>query len=123
MVFFESPHRIADSLADLAEGLGERPAVVARELTKMHETAHRGSLRELAAMAQQGAFRGEIVVVVSGAVRGIGAIAGPEKLAERASQLIDEGMDRKAAMTAVAKEAGVSKREVFDALVSAKKDG
>ena len=121
MVFFESPHRISDSLADLLEGLGERPAVVARELTKVHETAHRGSLSELAALAQKGAFRGEIVVVVSGAVRGIGTIAGPEELAERASQLIDEGMDRKAAMTAVSKEAGVSKREVFDALVSAKR--
>jgi 16S rRNA (cytidine1402-2'-O)-methyltransferase len=121
MVFFESPHRIADSLADLVEGLGDRPAVVARELTKMHESAHRGGLSDLATMAQGGAFRGEIVVVVSGAVRGIGAIAGPEELAERASQLIEEGMDRRAAMTAVAKEAGVSKRAVFDALVSAKK--
>lgn len=120
MVFFESPHRIADSLADLEEGLGDRPAVVARELTKMHETAHRGNLGELAAMAQQGTFRGEIVIVVSGAVRGSVPLAGPEELAERASQLIDEGMDRKAAMTAVAKEAGVSKRDVFDALVSAK---
>ena len=121
MVFFESPHRIAGSLADLVEGLGDRPAVVARELTKLHETAHRGSLGELAAIAQGGSFRGEIVIVVSGAVREIGAVAGPEELAERASQLLEEGMDRKAAMTAVAQEAGVSKRAVFDALVSAKK--
>ena len=120
MVFFESPHRIAGSLADLVEGLGDRPAVVARELTKMYETAHRGDLSELLALAEEGVFKGEIVVVVAGAVRGSGAIAGPEELAERAVQLIDEGMDRKAAMIAVAKEAGVSRRAVFDALVSAK---
>jgi 16S rRNA (cytidine1402-2'-O)-methyltransferase len=120
MVFFESPHRIADSLADLAGGLGRRPAVVARELTKMYETAHRGDLGELLALAEEGAFKGEIVVVVAGAVRGSAVIAGPEELAERAVQLIDEGMDRKAAMIAVAKEAGVSRRAVFDALVSAK---
>ena len=124
MVFFESPHRIADSLADLAEGLGHRPAVVARELTKMYETAHRGDLGELLALAEEGVFKGEIVVVVAGAVRGSAVTAGPEELAERAVQLIDEGMDRKAAMIAVAKEAGVSRRAVFDALVSAKnKDG
>jgi 16S rRNA (cytidine1402-2'-O)-methyltransferase len=121
MVFFESPHRIADSLGALIEGLGDRPAVVARELTKMYETVHRGSLSELAALARDGVFKGEIVIVVSGAVRGSGSIAGPEELAERADQLIEEGMDRKAAMIAVAKEAGVSRRAVFDALVFAKK--
>ncbi|MGH2699669.1 MAG: 16S rRNA (cytidine(1402)-2'-O)-methyltransferase [Actinomycetota bacterium] len=120
IVFFESPHRIAESLADLLEGLGDRPAVVARELTKVHETVHRGSLSELRRLADDGALRGEIVVVVSGAVRGSAEIAGPEELAERAGQLIEEGMDRKTAMTAVAREAGVSRREVFDALVSAK---
>jgi 16S rRNA (cytidine1402-2'-O)-methyltransferase len=120
IVFFESPHRITDSLADLTEGLGDRPAVVARELTKMYETVHRGQLSELAAIAGEGIFKGEIVVVVSGAVRGSGSIAGPDELAERAEQLIEEGMDRKAAMIAVAKEAGVSRRAVFDALVSAK---
>ncbi|MGH2752383.1 MAG: 16S rRNA (cytidine(1402)-2'-O)-methyltransferase [Actinomycetota bacterium] len=120
MVFFESPHRISASLSDLSDALGDRPAVVARELTKLHETAHRGTLSELLAVAQEGELRGEIVIVVSGAVRGSASIAGPEELAERAEQLIGRGMDRRAALTAVAKEAGVSKREVFDALVSAK---
>ena len=123
MIFYESPHRIAESLADLVEGLGDRPGVVARELTKLHESAHRGSLSELKARAEKGEFRGEIVLVVSGAVRGSSEVAGPEALAARAHQLIDEGMDRKAAMSAVAREAGVSKRVVFDALVSAKSSG
>jgi 16S rRNA (cytidine1402-2'-O)-methyltransferase len=121
LVVFESPHRIAESLGDLIEGLGDRPAVVARELTKMHETVHRGGLSHLKQLADEGALRGEIVIVVSGSVRGGGESASPESLAERAGQLIDEGMDRKAAMTAVAQEAGVSKRQVFDALVEAKR--
>jgi 16S rRNA (cytidine1402-2'-O)-methyltransferase len=120
LVLFESPHRIAESLGDLLEDLGDRPAVVARELTKMHETVHRGGLSHLKQLADDGALRGEIVIVVSGSVRAGGEIVGPDALAERATQLIGEGMDRKAAMTAVAQEAGVSKREVFDALVSAK---
>jgi 16S rRNA (cytidine1402-2'-O)-methyltransferase len=121
IVLYESPHRIADCLGDLLEALGDRRAVVARELTKMYETAHRGTLAELHELARQGDFRGEIVVVVSGAVRGNVEIAGPEELAARAKRLIAEGMDRKTAMTAVAQEAGVSKRTVFDALVEAKR--
>jgi 16S rRNA (cytidine1402-2'-O)-methyltransferase len=121
LIMFESPHRIAESLADLLEGLGDRPAVVARELTKMHETVHRGGLSLLKRLADEGALRGEIVIVVSGSVRAGAASASPEALAERAAQLIDEGMDRKTAMSAVAQEAGVSKRQVFDALVEAKR--
>ncbi len=120
IVLYESPHRIAGSLADLHEALGDRRAVVARELTKMYETAHRGTLSELHALAEQGELRGELVVVVSGAVRGNVDTAEPEELAARAEQLIAEGMERKSAMTAVAQEAGVSKRAVFDALVASK---
>ena len=74
LVFFEAPHRIAAALADMAAELGpDRPAVVARELTKVHETIYRGTLRELAARAQEPAkddeniARGEITLVVHGA--------------------------------------------------------
>lgn len=70
LVFFESPHRIAESLADLAALFGaERSAVVARELTKLHETVYRGSLATLAIRAQEDADlrRGEITLVVAGA--------------------------------------------------------
>ncbi len=70
LVFFEAPHRIAEMLADLAAQLGGlRQAVVARELTKAHETIYRGSLDELAARAQDepNFQRGEITVVVEGA--------------------------------------------------------
>jgi 16S rRNA (cytidine1402-2'-O)-methyltransferase len=70
LVFFEAPHRIAATLADLAQEFGaERPAVVARELTKVHETVYRGTLAELAARARTEAnlARGEITLVVHGA--------------------------------------------------------
>ena len=70
LVFYESPHRVADTLADCAAEFGaERPATVAREITKLHETAYRGSLSELAARAAaDGDFsRGEIVLIVAGA--------------------------------------------------------
>jgi len=70
LVFFEAPHRIAAALADMEAELGpDRPAVVARELTKVHETIYRGTLAELAARAREDTnlARGEITVVVHGA--------------------------------------------------------
>ena len=70
LVFFEAPHRIASALKDLAAEFGdERPAVVARELTKVHETFYRGTLAELAARAQDEEHfaRGEVTLVVAGA--------------------------------------------------------
>ena len=75
LVFFEAPHRIAESLEDLAAGFGaERKAAVARELTKVFETVYRGTLGQLAAQARSDAnfARGEITVVVEGAPRGSG---------------------------------------------------
>ncbi len=70
MVFFEAPHRIAESLVDLSTQLGaQRPAVIARELTKLHETVYRGTLEQLCGMAAGDANlqRGEITLVVAGA--------------------------------------------------------
>jgi len=72
LVFFEAPHRIGAALADMAAELGaDRPAVLARELTKAHETIYRGTLQELAARAREdvNVARGEITLVVHGAAR------------------------------------------------------
>ena len=66
LVFYESPHRLAATLTDLSAALGDRPALVARELTKVHEELARGTLSQLAERFS-GEVRGEIVVVVSGA--------------------------------------------------------
>jgi len=79
LVFFEAPHRILRTLADMAAEFGtERPAAVARELTKVHETVYRGTLQELLARAQAEANfqRGEITIVVHGAAAAAGAVDG-----------------------------------------------
>ncbi len=116
LVFYESPHRIEDTLADMSEVFGPRPAAVARELTKMHEEVRRGTLNELLDGARSVAPRGEIVLVVGGALRRDRQVD-PGELAGAARALMDEGLDRRAAMHQVARDAGVSKRAVFDALL------
>jgi len=77
LVFFEAPHRIVRTLADMAAEFGaERPAAVARELTKVHETVYRGTLQELLARAQaeENFQRGEITIVVHGAAAATGVV-------------------------------------------------
>ncbi|MFE5405766.1 16S rRNA (cytidine(1402)-2'-O)-methyltransferase [Streptomyces sp. NPDC056580] len=123
LVYFEAPHRLDDTLAAMAEVFGaDRRAAVCRELTKTYEEVRRGPLAELAEWAAEG-VRGEITVVVEGA-----AETGPEEL--DAGELVrrvrireEAGERRKEAIAAVAAEAGLPKRVVFDAVVAAKKDG
>lgn len=81
LVFFEAPHRIQETLADLAAQLGgERQAAVARELTKAHETVYRGTLAGLCARAQseENFARGEITIIVRGAAGAAAAVDGAE---------------------------------------------
>lgn len=117
IVVYESPHRVAACLADLHDVLGDRPAALCRELTKMYEEVRRGTLGELAAWVRDAPPRGEIVLVVGGAVHAHGDVPSPKELASRARSLMDAGADRKSAMHEVARETGASRREVFDALV------
>nr|WP_205379832.1 16S rRNA (cytidine(1402)-2'-O)-methyltransferase [Streptomyces sp. SID7805] len=120
LVYFEAPHRLDDTLAAMAEVFGaDRRAAVCRELTKTYEEVKRGPLGELAPWAAEG-VRGEITVVVEGAPD-----TGPQELdaAElvRRVQVREEaGERRKEAIAAVAADAGLPKREVFDAVVAAK---
>ena len=117
IVLFESPHRIAGSLEDLLAGLGPRPAALARELTKMHEEVRRGTLEELLASVVADPPRGEIALVIAGAIHAHSSQIPSEELASRARGLMDSGIERKEALARVAKDAGVPKRTVFDALV------
>ncbi len=89
LVLFEAPHRILATLTDMAAEFGaERPAVVARELTKAHETVYRGTLRELLARAQaeENLRRGEITLVVQGAAAAANAV--DQTLLRRAVDLL-----------------------------------
>lgn len=121
MVFFESPHRIEETLSDLSTTLGDRPAALARELTKLHEEVRRGSLSELAESVRNDPPRGEIVVVVGGAIHGFSEPVPDDELARRATDLMDSGVARSEALTRVARDAGVRKRQVFDALLEEKR--
>ncbi|MEU0933468.1 MULTISPECIES: 16S rRNA (cytidine(1402)-2'-O)-methyltransferase [unclassified Embleya] len=121
MVFFEAPHRLAESLAAMAEALGaDRRGAVCRELTKTYEEVRRDTLAELAEWAKPG-VRGEITVVVAGAPPADPSKIGPAELVERVAGREAAGQPRKEAIAAVAAEVGVPKRVVFDAVVAAKK--
>jgi 16S rRNA (cytidine1402-2'-O)-methyltransferase len=117
LVFFEAPHRVADTLEDLATAFGaDRPAALCRELTKVYEEVRRGSLAELAAGVADDPPRGEITLVVGGAPL---TPAVPPTLDELVAAVADReaaGTSRKEAIAAVAKEYGRPKREVYNAV-------
>jgi 16S rRNA (cytidine1402-2'-O)-methyltransferase len=118
-VFFEAPHRVAEALAAMAEAFGpERPAAVARELTKTYEEVLRGGLGELAARAAQEQLRGEICVVVGGAPP-----RGPvplEELVPAVLARVDGGERLKDVVGDVAAGSGVPKRELYAAALAAR---
>jgi 16S rRNA (cytidine1402-2'-O)-methyltransferase len=117
-VFFESPHRLAETLADAAHVLGaDRAAAVCRELTKTYEEVRRGGLGELAAWAADG-VRGEITIVLSGAEPP--APMDMESLVAEVRQRVADGERMKAVAAEVAEAAGVSKKALYDAAVSAR---
>ncbi len=123
LVYFEAPHRLDDTLAAMAEVFGaERRAAVCRELTKTYEEVKRAPLGELAAWAAEG-VRGEITVVVEGAPEKGAEELDADELVRRVRVREEAGERRKEAIAAVAAEAGLPKREVFDAVVAAKNAG
>ena len=116
MVFFEAPHRTEAALAAMAEAFGsDRAAAVCRELTKTHEEVRRGPLAALAHWAGDG-VRGEVTIVVSGAVAVADVAADPDSYRAAVADLEADGTSRKDAILQVARRAGVPKREVYDAV-------
>jgi len=125
VILYEAPHRLTDTLAELAETLGERPMAVARELTKLHEEVLRGTPAQLLAHFRDHAPRGEFVLVISGAGSNAGAApeeVTPESLAAAVAALEATGVDRKAAMKQVANRFGLTKRDVYQAVLELKRD-
>ncbi|TDZ97471.1 16S rRNA (cytidine(1402)-2'-O)-methyltransferase [Mycobacteroides salmoniphilum] len=118
-VFFESPRRLGETLADAVEVLGpERRAAVCRELTKTHEEVLRGTLRELAVWAE-GDVLGEITVVLDG---GRPAVPEIETLVDRVEALMDDGMGLRESCAMAIGESGatLSRRDLYDAVVKAR---
>jgi len=110
LIFYEAPHRILDALADVAAVYGERPLVVARELTKLHEEFLRGTADEVnAQLAARPSVKGEIVLLI-----GKGApVASDTPVDEAVRELEQKGVPRMDAIKQVARERGLSKRDVY----------
>jgi 16S rRNA (cytidine1402-2'-O)-methyltransferase len=116
LVFYEAPHRVAETISDMASLLGSRQAVVARELTKLHEEIVRGSLGELVEAIPEDGLKGEVVIVV-----------GPEQAQAVSDEMLTarlaaalEVMSLKDAAKALADEFGVPKARVYGLGLKAK---
>ena len=147
LVFFESPHRILDTLADLRDILGDRQAFLGREMTKIHEEYLSGPLSAVSETLTGRAVRGEFALVVAGALAArapSGTAAGGERtaaagpaldtgpiqdaahlLASATAQvlrLVAEGMDRRAALRRVTRSTGVPRRDLYAEMVRQRND-
>jgi 16S rRNA (cytidine1402-2'-O)-methyltransferase len=111
LIFYEAPHRILESLEDIGAVLGYRDIVAARELTKMYEEVLRGTAVEIAAsLSARDAVRGEFVILIGKSPAPAEPAVPIEDMIE---VLIGAGVGRMEAMKTVARERGLSKREVY----------
>ncbi len=114
VIAYESPHRILESLGDLAEVLGARPVVLGRELTKLHEEFLRGTAAEIQEkLAARPSIKGEMTLVIGGATGPVVAEGDPKEIVARLEQ---QGLERMDAIKAAAKQLGLPKREVYQAV-------
>lgn len=122
IILYEAPHRLVKTLEELSENLGDRKISLCRELTKKHETVFRGSLAEAVSWYKENPPKGECVMVLEGRSR--------EDMEQEARQqwedmpleahmehYMSQGIDKKEAMKLVAKDRGISKRDVYQALL------
>ncbi len=124
MVFYEAPHRVVEMLAAAVEVLGRRQAVIARELTKVHEEFLRGDLAELLVRARRSPLRGELTVLIAGARPGEApAEMRAAPLRERVEQIMREhNLERKTALKMAAQERGLTRREAYQELLASAKE-
>jgi len=120
LIFYEAPHRIADTIADAAAILGDRPACLAREVTKLHEEFRRGKLTEIFQSLQEHPAKGEITLVIGPPDEAAGGahIDTAQSLAARVDELMHQAkLDRKEALKLAAKERGITKRDAYRQLL------
>lgn len=120
IIFYEAPHRIAECVADAREILGDRPACLAREVTKLHEEFRRGNLSLIASSLEERPARGEITLLIGPAGPGeAGAHTdSAQNLSDRVEELMRQAkMDRKDALKLAAKERGLTRRAAYDRMV------
>ena len=120
LIFYEAPHRIADTIADAVAILGDRPACLAREVTKLHEEFRRGRLTEIFQTLDERPARGEITLVIGAAEKSTPGnyVDTAQSLAARVDELMHQAkLDRKEALKLAAKERGMSKRDAYRQLL------
>src|SRR5215470_2389660 len=120
IILYEAPHRVAECVSDAREILGDRPACLAREVTKLHEEFLRGKLSEIAASLDERPPRGEITLLI-GLPQAAEARSGADSaqsLATRVEELMHQAkLDRREALKLAAKERGLTRRAAYDQLV------
>ncbi len=120
LVFYETPHRILEALDDIAEVLGRRRVTIGRELTKIHEEFLVGKPAELReALAKRPSIKGEITLMIGKGLtigKGEASDADARPIEEAFDKLLEAGVPRMEAMKTVARERGLSKREVYQRL-------
>jgi 16S rRNA (cytidine1402-2'-O)-methyltransferase len=119
-VVYEAPHRIAETMKDIVELLGaERPVVLARELTKVHEEFIRGSAAEILQRAQKHELKGEMTLLIG---KGAGQQTVAKDMGRRLAEIMQEqNLDENAALKVLAKEQGISKSEAYRELQRVKR--
>jgi 16S rRNA (cytidine1402-2'-O)-methyltransferase len=131
LLFFESPRRVVATLTDALEILGDRDALLGREMTKVHEEFVAGTVRTLIAAFEGREARGEIAFLLAGAVlspsTSVAPVAPEARPAEgpgrRVRLLIEAGVDRKEAMRRVARETGLSHRDLYRMILREQEEG
>jgi 16S rRNA (cytidine1402-2'-O)-methyltransferase len=114
LVFYESPHRILESLRDVEQTMGDPPVAAGREVTKLHEEFLRGKASEVrASLAGRQQILGEFTLIIGKREPAAMLTGTPE---EEVASLIHSGMDRMEAIKTVAKAAGIPKRELYKRL-------
>jgi 16S rRNA (cytidine1402-2'-O)-methyltransferase len=121
LILYEAPHRVRETIDNALEILGDRPACLAREVTKLHEEFRRAPLSELSASLKEKPVRGEITLVIGAPVPGESSVVRDttQSLADRVDELIRQAkLDRKEALKLAAKERGLSRREAYSRLAN-----
>lgn len=113
LIFFVAPNNLPNVLGDFISAFGERPACLARELTKLHEEFIRGTLSQLLAHVKTEPIRGEYVLVVGGATKEVAGKASEEEVLEKLAGLLERGAKLKEAAGLLAKETGWPSSEVY----------
>lgn len=117
MIFYEAPHKLSQTLADLYKALGDREIAIVRELTKIHEEVIKTTLSEASEKYSKEAIKGEIVLIVKGAEPEEKESMTIEQAAEYAMKLVEKGESKTQAAKIAAKESGLKKGDIYKILI------